>query len=201
VDLKNMITKTKINYQNIKPFATSRHKMAVVSSLTTGAWCYYNNDPTSNGVYGKLHNWYAAAGVYDATSAANPSLRKKLAPTGWHVPTDPEWTQLQEYLGGELVAGGKMKTTGTIQARTGVWQDPNTAATDESGFIGLPGGCRCEGGSFGTIGEHAVWWSSSESTTMNAWFRNLNYDDGDANRANGDKILGFSVRCLRDENP
>ena len=112
------------------------------ANLTTGAWCYYNNTTANGATYGKLYNWFAVVGIYDAASANNPALRKKLAPTGWHVPTDAKWTQLTDCLGGESVAGGKMKSTGTIQAGTGLWDDPNTAATNESGFTGLPGGIR-----------------------------------------------------------
>ncbi len=167
-------------------------------NLTTGAWCYHNNDPANGAVYGKLYNWYAAAGIYDAASAANPALRKKLAPTGWHVPTDPEWTQLTDCLGGEGVAGGKMKSTGTIQSGTGLWQDPNTAATNESGFSGLPAGYRLNVGTFSDFGYYGHWWSSSENFPTDAWYRTLFSDDGTARRATYNKKDGFSLRCLRD---
>jgi uncharacterized protein (TIGR02145 family) len=163
------------------------------ANLTTGAWCYYNNDPANEAVYGKLYNWYAAAGIYDAASAANPALRKKLAPSGWHVPTDPEWTQLTDCLGGDSVAGGKMKSTGTS-----LWQSPNTAATNESGFTGLPAGFRYNNGTFNLIGNYGIWWSSSEFNITIAWNRNLNYSDGTAFRNFNNKLFGFSVRCLRD---
>lgn len=113
------------------------------ANLTTGAWCYINNTTANGTTYGKLYNWYAVVGIYDAASAVNPALRKKLSPTGWHVPTDAEWTQLTDCLGGEPVAGGKMKSTGTS-----LWQSPNTAATNESGFSGLPGGYRSGFGTF-----------------------------------------------------
>jgi uncharacterized protein (TIGR02145 family) len=167
------------------------------ANLTTGAWCYYNNDPANGAVYGKLYNWYAVVGIYDAASLANPALRKKLAPTGWHVPTDPEWTQLTDCLGGASIAGGKMKATGTLQAGTGLWQSPNTDATNESGFTGLPAGSRYSGGPFDTIGYVGYWWSSSESGTADAWFRFLYYN-GFAGRDNGSKKFGISVRCFRD---
>ena len=166
--------------------------------LTTGAWCYHNNDPANGAVYGKLYNWYAVAGIYDAASAANPALRKKLAPAGWHIPTDTEWTQLTDCLGGEAVAGGKMKATGTIQAGTGLWQDPNTFATNASGFTGLPGGSRTGFGAFYSIGLNGIWWSSSESGSPSAWTRTLLYYDGHANRNSSIKYYGYSVRCLRD---
>lgn len=167
-------------------------------NLTTGAWCYYNNDPANGAVYGKLYNWYAVAGIYDAASAANPALRKKLAPTGWHIPNDVEWTQLTDCLGGESVAGGKMKSTGTIQAGTGLWQDPNTDATNESGFTGLPAGGRNSNGVFFLIGDFGIWWSSSEFDTTNAWYRSLYYNYGVAERSISGKKSGFSVRCVRD---
>ena len=151
------------------------------AALTTGAWCYYNNDPLNGAIYGKLYNWYA---VNDP---------RGLAPTGWHVPTDAEWTTLSNTLGGDAVAGGKMKTTGTT-----IWSAPNTGATNESGFAGLPGGTRNYSGPFSTVGDYGYWWSSTEGGTPNAWHRFLNYSDGYIDRSNFDKRLGFSVRCLRD---
>jgi uncharacterized protein (TIGR02145 family) len=163
------------------------------ASLTTGAWCYYNNDPANGAVYGKLYNWYAVAGIYDAASAANPALRKKLAPTGWHIPSDDEWTILTTFLGGATIAGGKMKEMGTA-----LWQSPNTAATNESGFSGLPAGYRGSSGSFSNIGYVGFWWSSSEGDTTSAWNRGLSYYDGGAGSSDGDKKYGFSLRCLRD---
>jgi uncharacterized protein (TIGR02145 family) len=176
------------------------------ANLTTGAWCYYNNDQANGAIYGKLYNWYAVAGIYDAASAANPALRKKLAPTGWHVPTDSEWSNLINCLdpnadGGNNfsnIAGGKIKATGTIQAGTGLWQEPNTGATNESGFSGLPAGYRDYFGTFFYIGYGGVWWSSSELNTSHAWGRYLYYDESDADRDEGSKESGFSVRCMRD---
>jgi uncharacterized protein (TIGR02145 family) len=164
------------------------------ANLTTGAWCYYNNDPANNAVYGKLYNWYAAAGIYNAASLANPTLRKNLAPAGWHVPTDAEWTTLTACLGGKSVAGGKMKETGTAH-----WTTPNTDATNSSGFTGLPGGYRYPIGMFSPIGGYGYWWSSSETSAKNGWYYWLYYDFGDAVISkSGDKIDGFSVRCLKD---
>jgi uncharacterized protein (TIGR02145 family) len=168
------------------------------SNRTIGAWCYYNNDPASEAIYGKLYNWAAVAGIYDEASLANPSLRKKLAPTGWHIPSDAEWTELTNCLGGEAVAGGEMKTTGTTQAGTGLWNEPNTEATNVSGFTGLPGGLRLYNATFFYIGDVGYWWSSSEVNTQSAWNRDLNYNNGDASRNFNVKSNGFSVRCLRD---
>ena len=168
------------------------------AGLTTGAWCYYNNDPANGAVYGKLYNWYAVAGIHDAASLNNPSLRKQFAPQGWHIPSDAEWTILTDFLGGESVAGGKMKSTGTIQAGTGLWESPNAAATNESGFTGLPAGYRDGVGTFDTIGFDGLWWSSSEGDTTNAWNRFLDYNLGNAYRSYFNKLFGFSVRCVRD---
>jgi uncharacterized protein (TIGR02145 family) len=164
-------------------------------NLTTGAWCYYNNDPANGAIYGKLYNWYAVAGIHDN----NPSTPNKiLAPTGWHVPSDTEWTTLTTYLGGESVASGKMKSTGTIQAGTGLWQNPNTAATNESGLTVLPGGFRDDlGGSTGSIGYVSYLWSSSEDTTSVAWTRSLRTQNIIALRSYNYKYYGFSVRCIK----
>ena len=165
------------------------------ANLTTGAWCYYNNDPVNGAIYGKLYNWYAVAGIHDN----DPSTPNKiLAPQGWHIPSDAEWTILTDFLGGASVAGGKMKSTGTSQAGTGLWESPNEAATNESGFTGLPAGSRYLNGTFGDIGYGGFWWSSSESSTAGAWFRVLAYDSDYADRVNYLKEDGFSVRCLRD---
>ena len=163
------------------------------SNLTTGAWCYYYNDPSKGAVYGKLYNWYAAAGIYNAASLTNPTLRKKLAPMGWHVPTDTEWTTLTDCLGGGSVAGGKMKATGTS-----LWSSPNTDATNSSGFTGLPGGIRDSFGTFYNIGNYGYWWSSSEFDSALAWVRDLYYFVGGAYRGLNNKTTGFSVRSLRD---
>jgi uncharacterized protein (TIGR02145 family) len=151
------------------------------AGLTSGAWCYYNNDVANGAIYGKLYNWYA---VNDT---------RGLAPTGWHVATDAEWTILTDKLGGTLVAGGKMKTTGTTR-----WNIPNTGATNESGFTGLPGGYRNFDGAFYGVSDYGFCWSSSEFVTSNAFNRTLNASDGNADRDYNDERNGYSVRCLRD---
>ena len=160
------------------------------TNLTTGAWCYYNNDPANGAVYGKLYNWYAVAGIHD-TDPSTPN--KILAPQGWHVPSDIEWTTLTTFLGGESIAGGKMKSTGTS-----LWQSPNTAATNESGFTGLPAGGRDDYGSFSNIGLNGFWWSSSEFISNSAFNRYLYYNYSFVNRQFIFLNYGMSVRCLRD---
>jgi uncharacterized protein (TIGR02145 family) len=156
------------------------------SQLTTGAWVYYNNDLANNAKYGKLYNWYAVS----KTTNGN----KNVCPTGWHVPTDAEWTVLTVYLGGVTVAGGKMKEIGTTS-----WNSPNAGATNTSLFTGLPGGYRYSNGNYYVIGNYGFWWSSTELNTLDAWYRNLRNNDGNAYRLEGNnKRYGLSVRCLKD---
>jgi uncharacterized protein (TIGR02145 family) len=153
---------------------------------TTGAWTYYNNDAANNAKYGKLYNWYAVS----KTTNGN----KNVCPTGWHVPTDAEWTVLTDYLGGNSIAGGKLKEVGTTN-----WDSLNAEATNTSLFTGLPGGYRNYGdGYYGYIGYKGYWWSSSEATSYYVWYRNLNSVHGSAVRTNYEKANGYSVRCLRD---
>jgi uncharacterized protein (TIGR02145 family) len=169
-------------------------------SLTSGAWCYYNNDSANGAIYGKLYNWYAVAGIHDN----DPSTPNKIfAPQGWHIPTDLEWGTLITFLGGEDLAGGKMKSGGTIEASTGLWLAPNEAATNESGFTALPGGYRGNLGIFDfagyfDIGSQGAWWSASELNTANSWGLFISASGGWAGRGYDSKKRGFSVRCLRD---
>jgi uncharacterized protein (TIGR02145 family) len=151
------------------------------AALTTGAWCYYNNDSTQGNKYGKLYNWYA---VNDP---------RGLAPQGWHIPSDGEWTILETTLGGSSVAGGKMKEAGTLN-----WTIPNTGGNNNSGFAGLPGGVRNNDGTFYDVGNWGYWWSATENLTSFAWFLLLFYNSGTIFRSNFLKQNGISVRCLRD---
>ncbi len=151
------------------------------AALTTGAWCYYNNDPANGAIYGKLYNWYAVT---------DP---RGLAPAGWHIPTDAEWTTLTTTLGGENVAGCKMKTPGTAN-----WTTPNTGATNRSGFTGLPGGFCTSSGEFLSVGNVGFWWSATEHNNTHAWYRSLFSNDINIVRNIGNKEIGWSVRCVRD---
>ncbi len=150
-------------------------------NLTTGAWVHHNNDSQYENPYGKLYNFY---------TVDDP---RNVCPTGWHVPTDAEYTLLNDYLGGETVAGGKMKSTGTQY-----WSSPNTGATNESGFSGLPGGARNFNGTFIYIGGIGLWWSSTEYVPGLAWYRSLDYNEPIFYRPDNSTKCGFSVRCLRD---
>ena len=133
--------------------------------------------------YGVLYNWPAV-------------MELGICPSGWHIPTDGEWTQLTDFLGGQGVAGGKMKSTGTIEAGTGLWHSPNAGATNSSGWTGLPGGYRYSGG-FYLDGNDGYWWSASESGS-NSWRRHLYYYNDNVYRNYDYRYLGFSARCVRD---
>ena len=150
------------------------------TNLTTGAYCNYNN--TSNmdtiATYGRLYNWYAVN-------------TDKLAPKGWHVPTDFEWTTLKTHLGD--AAGGKLKEAGTTH-----WTSPNTGATNEVGFTALPGGYRNGIGIFVNIGDNGYWWSATETTASAAWLRGIFYSSSGVSIRNYDMYLGGSVRCVKD---
>lgn len=149
-------------------------------SLKTGAYCFYDNNEANSDIYGRLYNWFVVS-------------TGKLCPTGWHVPTDPEWTIMTEHLGGLSVASGKMKEAGTTH-----WNNPNTGATNASGFTALPGGHRYFFGQFEGINTGALWWSFTEYNTNQAWFRSIGYDNTGVRRDPYSKQNGFSVRCIRD---
>jgi uncharacterized protein (TIGR02145 family) len=154
-------------------------------ATTSGAWDYYGNNASYACPYGKLYNWYACVDT------------RQLCPVGWHVPTDAEWTILTDYLGGEGVAGGKMKTTGTTQAATGLWISPNIAATNSSGFSAVPAGVRFFL-DYLDVRMSGFWWSSSEFDSDLAWDRDLNFSTVIVFRQEIRKQYEFSVRCLKD---
>jgi uncharacterized protein (TIGR02145 family) len=184
---KENLKVSRYNNGDIIPIETDN---TVWSGLATGARCWYVNDSsTYQQPYGKLYNWYAA------------SDSRGICPFGWHVPTDDEWTTLTSYLGGESVAGGKMKSIGTAY-----WNGPNTRITNESGFSALPGGYRSFAGMFLSNRNAAFFWSATEIASNIAWNRTL--ADGDSNsvgRFNDNvanlhlyKSVGASIRCIKD---
>ena len=128
--------------------------------------------------YGVLYNWPAAMNA---------------CPDGWHLPTDEEWTQLTDFFGGEVVAGGKLKETGTAH-----WYSPNTGASNETGFTALLGGYRHGNGDFCDIGKLGYWWSATEYNTDGAWYRSMTFSSSNVYRYRYDEHYGWSVRCLRD---
>jgi uncharacterized protein (TIGR02145 family)/uncharacterized repeat protein (TIGR02059 family) len=155
------------------------------AALTTPAYCWYNNDAaTYKATYGALYNWYAVN-------------TGKLCPAGWHVPSDAEWTILTDYLGGESVAGGKMKESGTAH-----WWDPNISATNESGFTGLPGGYRWKVFYTGLIDNNisveGLWWSSTLYTDpAYSWMRGLGHLNSSIYRNGQGLQSGLSIRCVK----
>ena len=141
-----------------------------------------NQQKSVNLGYGLLYNWYAG------TDSRN------IAPTGCHVPTDAEWATLITYLGGESVAGGKLKEVGLTH-----WQSPNTGATNESGFTGLPGGFRWDvSGTFVNIKHSGVWWTSTKSYSILSWVRILSSTLESIIRNNYENYVGLSIRCICD---
>jgi uncharacterized protein (TIGR02145 family) len=155
---------------------------AAWAGLTTGAYCYYNNDSTTYAAtYGKIYNWYA---VNDP---------RGLAPEGWHIPTAFEWTTLVECLGGDAVAGGPLKEIGTSH-----WMSPNTGATNVTGYTGLPGGQRLAAGGFINNGTSNIWWSSVEFNSTLAWFLGVGHTTSSVVLSYIDKPVGSYVRCIRD---
>ena len=159
--------------------------------LTMGAWCFYNNDSSYNNPFGKLYNWLS---VDDS---------RNICPTGWHVPTDLEWSVLINTIdpfadgGNNLnVAGGKMKSIGTQY-----WISPNTDASNESGFYALPAGCRNPDNSFSYMGYQGYFWTSNESSTNFAWRRDLSWFTGVIDRWSFNKKMGVSVRCTKGSLP
>ena len=157
----------------------------VWANLTTGAWCWLNNDSaTYAATYGKLYNWYA---VNDP---------RGLAPQGWHVPTEDEWTTLATCLGGFTVAGGKMKEAGLSH-----WLSPNTYGDYSSGFTGLPGGYLNVNGIFYGYGTNGYWWSAtpdtSTSSAASVYFF-LSSTSRSLLKTFNNNQFGYSVRCVKD---
>jgi len=150
------------------------------SSLTTGAWCYYGGKAETGAKYGKLYNWYA---INDP---------RGLAPEGWHIPSDAEWTTLTASLGGKIESSGKIKSVrGWSQGGNG---------SNESGFNALPGGTRSINEAFSFVGDYGYWWTSSSFDGYSAWNRFLAYNNNYIGRSTGWKQFGNSVRCIKDEN-
>lgn len=154
---------------------------ATWGGLTSGAYCEYNNDINNIATYGRLYNWYC---VNDS---------RNLAPEGWHVPSDIEWQILVDYLGGNAVAGGRMKEAGTTH-----WNSPNWAGTNESGFSGLPGGDRGGLGDYSGMGAVVFFWSATEDHGGRAWYRVLEYYYAGVGHFSAHIECGFAVRCVKD---
>lgn len=154
--------------------------------LETGAWCYYNNDSTNGEKYGKLYNWYA---VIDP---------RGLAPVGWHIPSNDEWNQLNNYLGGDRVSGGKLKDKNS-------WEISNTEVSNSSGFGALAGGHRYGIGEYFDVGLKGSFWTSKEHYAYDLFYNKpfadlyyLSYNNSFLEYAYFKKSMGMSVRCIKD---
>jgi uncharacterized protein (TIGR02145 family) len=153
--------------------------------LTTPGYCWYNNNSDNKDTDGALYNWYAVD--------VGRNGDKNICPIGWHVPSDTEWSILMAYLGGDSVAVGKLKEIGNVH-----WDNPNTDATNESGFTALPGGARDYGAAFFGSGRYGYWWSSTAIAVGGAWSRYVGFDGSGGSRSASLNQCGFSVRCLKD---
>ena len=154
--------------------------------LTSGAYCVYDNDTANARIYGNLYNWHAL------------NDPRGICPAGWHIPSDGEWAVLGSVLGGNSMAGGKLKTPGTIEAGSGLWYAPNTGATNSSNFSGIPAGMRINYGNYYSIGNVAMFWATTDTAAVNAWTYVLDANNEKLGRTYNFKTNGFSVRCLRD---
>lgn len=167
---------TRFNDGTTIPHVTDPDEWA---SLDAPAYCFYGNEDYYNrNIYGGLYNWYAVNSG-------------KLCPTGWHVPTDAEWNTLTEFLGGESIAGSKLKDTVIV------WESPYEAATNEVGFNALPGGYRDLEGSFYDRGFSGMWWTAEQFYSSSALYRMIHYDST-LQRNFVRKTTGMSVRCIKD---
>ena len=154
---------------------------ATWGSLTTPAYCWYENNIAYKTLFGAKYNWFVVE-------------TGKICPSGWHIPSDGEWTVLTDYLGGENVAGGKIKEVGLTH-----WDSPNLGATISSGFTSLPGGQRNAEGSFLGICSYDTWWSSTEYNYLKPYYRS----DAAINTVvfrgyGGLKTIGTALRCVKD---
>jgi uncharacterized protein (TIGR02145 family) len=154
---------------------------AAWAALTTGAWCYYNNDPANGAIYGKLYNWYA---INDP---------RGLAPYGWHISSETEYQTLTVYVNPQGVGLGPLKEIGTTY-----WNAPNTGATNSTGFTALPNGLRDSNGTFSFINLYSDTWTSTEVNSTTARERYLAYNAINFTSTTSNKKCGLSVRCLKD---
>jgi len=168
----------KITFRNgdTIPEAKTNQEWVLAGESGKPAWCWYNNDARNGPKYGRLYNWYA---VNDP---------RGLAPAGWTLPTDGDWTKMMFYLGGQQMSGKKLKSDSG-------WIDGNIG-TNESGFTGLPGGYRVENGTFLNIGSIGTWWSVTESKTQTAVDFYLSLS-GSLGKSSNPKQRGESVRCIK----
>jgi uncharacterized protein (TIGR02145 family) len=169
------LNSTKFNDGTTIPYVDNTSQW---TNLTSPGYCWPNNEASNRTIYGALYNWYCAN-------------TGKLCPVGWHVPTDVEWQELISFLGGDSIAGGKIKESGIIH-----WLDPNTGASNESGFTALPAGFRYTDGSMMPPGYSGYWWSSTEFSPTEAYRTGTTNSVSILYRNYRAKIYGYSVRCI-----
>jgi uncharacterized protein (TIGR02145 family) len=148
-------------------------------------YSFYNDESYCN-TYGGLYQWDEAMQYQSGQGSQG------VCPDGWHLPTDDEWTTLVDYIGGSDIGGDKLKEISTTY-----WHNPNTGATNESGFSALPGGHRMENGQFVNLGEYTTFWSSTEYSDHCSWYRQLENGISSVSRGEYEKYIGRSVRCIR----
>ena len=184
---------SKFRNGDLVPEAKTRAEWEEANYDKKPAWCYNSNDPANGSIYGKLYNWFAV------------SDPRGLAPKGWHIPSDSEWTTLTNYLGGKDKAGLSLKSTSGWDEAEPDNSDQSQKMKDgngnnHSGFAGLPGGAA--GGESGGVGESGTWWSSSTNNRANmtdaSWVIGLINSDGKVYRSSSNIGSGYSVRCLKD---
>lgn len=168
-----------IHYRNGDPITNVTADNAW-SSTTSGAYCWYDNNPSNKDTYGALYNFY------------NVEDSRNLCPSGWHVPSDAEWTTLSNYLGGDDISGGKLKEFGLSH-----WNHPNTDATNSSGFSALPAGYREFDGAFNSLGDEGKWWSRTLNDLSTAFFRYIYNNYSTLFNENFKKNSGLSIRCIK----
>ena len=171
---------TKFNDGSPIPFVPDS---SLWGSLTSPGFCYYYNNPgVYKAAYGAMYNWYAVNSG-------------KLAPTGWHVPTKDEWTLLTNYLGGDSLAGGKMKLNSPYY-----WYYSNKGATNSSGFTALPGGYRyyMDNSAFFLLGAVGNWWSATQNDNANAFYLSIGTESASSSQGSDNKANGFRIRCIKD---
>jgi uncharacterized protein (TIGR02145 family) len=178
--MKENLKTSKYNNGDVIGTTTPATKDITAEAIPKYQWACEGNE-INVATYGRLYTWYTVTDI------------RGVCPTGWHVPTDAEWTTLTTYLGGDSVAGGKLKETGITH-----WTTPNTGATNETGFTALPSGYRYLDGSIYNSGLIGFWWSSTEYSATDAYFSFMICYFSTLRRLYDNKKFGFSVRCLRD---
>jgi uncharacterized protein (TIGR02145 family) len=176
--------------QNLNIGARINGSLEQTNNSIIEKYCYDNLESNCD-IYGGLYLWN------EMMQYATVAGVQGICPTDWHIPKDAELSAVTTFLGGESVAGGKMKSTGTVEGGTGLWISPNSGATNESGFTAFPAGYRHYNGSLYSIGLNGYFWSSTEGSTGNAWYRSMISFTGTVVRNSYDKDYGYSVRCIR----